>query len=312
MIKGGLGLLAGLSFWHPARAAFAQQAGGSVLDWLEENVFRDLSFSEGEQAQFGQALNEPVQKATGGVYRNGEVQLAIRDFALPLFNSSFRRSLGWDIAVIDNDLPMAWSLPGGKVGLFKGLLRYIETPDQLAAVIAHEIGHIENGDLLAPMKRPAFLASLTPRQANSLYTLLSVKNSPGLSSPNAARILLPQVVDLVLKGYAMEAEYRADERSLSAFRQSGHDPAKGAEIWPVIASLTPEGTEKTTCLFAGHAAAQDRFERVEKAAQSTNQALLAPANRGFEALKTVFPTRHHYSPARPNSPAGPKDNRTTG
>jgi predicted Zn-dependent protease len=48
----------------------------------------------------------------------------------------------WSIAVFDDPTPNAFALPGGKIGVHTGMLRVARTPDQLAAVIGHEIGHV--------------------------------------------------------------------------------------------------------------------------------------------------------------------------
>ena len=49
---------------------------------------------------------------------------------------------GWDVAVFESDEPNAFALPGGKVGVYTGIFQAARNQDQLAAVIAHEIGHV--------------------------------------------------------------------------------------------------------------------------------------------------------------------------
>lgn len=50
--------------------------------------------------------------------------------------------IGWEAAVFVNDSPNAFALPGGKVGVNTGIFKVARNQDQLAAVIAHEIGHV--------------------------------------------------------------------------------------------------------------------------------------------------------------------------
>lgn len=52
------------------------------------------------------------------------------------------RSGGWEIAVFVDDEPNAFALPGGKVGVYTGIFTVARNQDQLATVIAHEIGHV--------------------------------------------------------------------------------------------------------------------------------------------------------------------------
>lgn len=49
---------------------------------------------------------------------------------------------GWDVALFSNDSPNAFALPGGKVGVYTGIFKVARNQDQLAAVIAHEVGHV--------------------------------------------------------------------------------------------------------------------------------------------------------------------------
>lgn len=53
-----------------------------------------------------------------------------------------QRQTGWDVAVFESNEPNAFALPGGKVGVYTGIFTVARNQDQLAAVIAHEIGHV--------------------------------------------------------------------------------------------------------------------------------------------------------------------------
>ena len=49
---------------------------------------------------------------------------------------------GWETAVFADNEPNAFALPGGKVGVYTGIFNVARNQDQLAGVIAHEIGHV--------------------------------------------------------------------------------------------------------------------------------------------------------------------------
>lgn len=53
-----------------------------------------------------------------------------------------QRQINWESAVFVDDNPNAFALPGGKVGVHTGIFTVARDQDQLAAVIAHEIGHV--------------------------------------------------------------------------------------------------------------------------------------------------------------------------
>ena len=54
-------------------------------------------------------------------------------------NSDFSE---WEVVVFDSRQVNAFALPGGKIGVYSGLLDVAKNQDQLATVIAHEIGHV--------------------------------------------------------------------------------------------------------------------------------------------------------------------------
>lgn len=51
-------------------------------------------------------------------------------------------NLNWEMAIFDQQAINAFAMPGGKIGVFTGILRAAENQDQLAAVIGHEIAHV--------------------------------------------------------------------------------------------------------------------------------------------------------------------------
>ena len=48
----------------------------------------------------------------------------------------------WEVTVFEDDTANAFALPGGKIGVHTGLLEVAATPDQLATVLGHEVGHV--------------------------------------------------------------------------------------------------------------------------------------------------------------------------
>jgi Zn-dependent protease with chaperone function len=59
----------------------------------------------------------------------------------------------YHLYVVRNEEVNALTIPGGNILIFSGLLEFCKTPEELAAVIAHEMGHVENRDVLSRMVR---------------------------------------------------------------------------------------------------------------------------------------------------------------
>ena len=64
----------------------------------------------------------------------------------------------WDVHVLDKNVINAFCLPGGKIFVYRGILRLIENDDQLATVLSHEIAHAlahHSSERIARDQRPA-------------------------------------------------------------------------------------------------------------------------------------------------------------
>ena len=55
--------------------------------------------------------------------------------------ASSRPELPYEFTVINSSEPNAWAMPGGKIGVTRGLLVQLESEDELAAVLGHQIAH---------------------------------------------------------------------------------------------------------------------------------------------------------------------------
>lgn len=99
--------------------------------------------SQAQLNQLGeQAFTEAKQKGplSRDASQNGYVRCIVDALVREL--PAGQRQIAWETAVFAQDEPNAFALPGGKVGVNTGILRVARTQDQLAAVIAHEIGHV--------------------------------------------------------------------------------------------------------------------------------------------------------------------------
>lgn len=57
------------------------------------------------------------------------------------------------IRIVDIPIPNAVALPGGQIALFDGILKQAKSPDEIAGVLAHEIGHVEHRHVMAGLIR---------------------------------------------------------------------------------------------------------------------------------------------------------------
>lgn len=119
------------------------------------------------------------------------------------------RSYEFHAAVVENDTPNAFALPGGGIVVTRGLLMQAESENELAFVLAHELGHFRGRDHLRGMGRAA------------AFTLLSatIGAASGIGAPNG----LALTQHLTQSGFNRAQESAADEFALDlVYREYGH------------------------------------------------------------------------------------------
>ena len=140
-------------------------------------------------------------------------------------------SQGWEIRVFDRDEANAFALPGGKIGVYKGLLDVTETQDQLATVIGHEIGHVlarhgnerMSSQVMVQTGMAAAAALTKSRESRERQTLMAA-----LGLGTQVGILLP---------YSRSHETEADLMGLDLMARAGFDPRESVALWRNMARI---------------------------------------------------------------------------
>lgn len=279
-----------------AKAARAQiSIGGFSTDDLKNigKMLKGLTLGEEDEIRIGDTYYGALVDVSGGAYANRSIQADLDRFSVPLFDTGTRENFAWEITVIDNDQINAWVLPGGKVGVNKGLLRYVDNEHELAAVIAHEMGHAEYSHALSEMKKSSFADGLSGTTQRALVSELG--GTAGALSAAGVGVAAGPMLRLVTSSYSRKNELEADQHILSVFAHTGHDVRKGCGIYQTLLDTIPKKAKGTTSLFAGHPDTQKRLDVLLEA--SENLPALndqAEADASYMALKQTFPTRHHY------------------
>ncbi len=140
------------------------------------------------------------------------------------------RTTGWETAVFADDQANAFALPGGKVGVYTGIFKVARNQDQLAAVVAHEIGHVVSHHHEERITRQAGAQSAL----QLLGALLGSRYGEGAA--NAAvqgGSILAQTGFLLPGSRAQESE--ADVVGQQLMASAGFDPRAAVNLWQNMA-----------------------------------------------------------------------------
>ena len=139
----------------------------------------------------------------------------------------------WEVVVFDSDQVNAFALPGGKIGVYTGLLKVAVTQDQLATVIGHEIAHV-----LADHSNER-LSQSQIANAGLQLTNIALGSSEYAQYRGATMAALGLGVQYgVLMPYGRTQESEADIVGLELMAKSGFDPNQSVDLWKNMAKAS--------------------------------------------------------------------------
>jgi predicted Zn-dependent protease len=103
---------------------------------------QDLAFmSEADEIRIGQQMHPQIMQQYG-VYDDPKLQNYVNEVGQRLAAKSHRSNLKYTFTVLDSDEVNAFATPGGFIYITRGIMAYLNSEAELAAVIGHEIGHV--------------------------------------------------------------------------------------------------------------------------------------------------------------------------
>jgi hypothetical protein len=162
-----------------------------------------------------------------------------------------------------------FALPGGKVYLFDGLLAKADNPDEVAGVLAHELGHLRHRDSMRELIHnggTSFLIGLLFGDVTGSGALIFASRS------------------LVTSSYSRDAETNADTFAIETMHKLGRPAKPMGELMFRVTGKEGKGLS----LVSSHPLTEDRLERMAKAdagAALNGAPLLSPAE--WQALKDI-------------------------
>ncbi|MBA6327883.1 M48 family metallopeptidase [Colwellia sp. MB02u-6] len=138
----------------------------------------------------------------------------------------------WEVVVFDSEQVNAFALPGGKIGVYTGILKVTENQDQLGAIIGHEVGHV------IEHHANERLSSNQVSQIG-LSIVSGVLESQNVESRNTVMAGLGLGVQYgVLMPYGRSHESEADIVGQDLMAKSGFDPKASIKLWQNMAKLS--------------------------------------------------------------------------
>lgn len=140
-----------------------------------------------------------------------------------LASFSDRQELDYHFYVLEKEDVNAFALPGGYIYIFEGLIEKLKSDDQIAFVLAHEIGHVAARHSVKRMQGAL---------ASNLLVLASTQvESSGNIDPTTSAML---TINTLLSGYSQEDELLADSLAVKYTQAAGFEPRFGIDVMNIL------------------------------------------------------------------------------
>lgn len=193
-----------------------------------------------------------------GLYPDKAVQAMVNQIGAKLTPHTERSDVNYRFFVLDTPIVNAFALPGGYVYVTRGLLAMTNTEDELAAVLAHEIGHV-TGKHGAERYSRGVLTTVGATVLSTIFESKEVGQALNLGG------------SLYLSSYSRGQENEADALSIRYLQRAGYNPGAMSDFLETLLAekayqkkTDPTYTEKVDFL-ATHPATEERIALTQQA-----------------------------------------------
>ena len=197
------------------------------------------------------------------VYRNERLTRYINEVGQAVALASDRPFTygGYRFAVLDTDEVNALACPGGIVFITRGMLKRAQNEEELSAILAHEVGHVNHKDGLGTIQRARWV---------QVVTLLGSEAAKKVSGAELAKLVSlfegsvnDVVKTLIVSGYSREQEAAADSSAMTFMYRAGYDPYGLSDYLGKLSKEQTGGAGQG--LFATHPGMTERLAKARSA-----------------------------------------------
>ncbi|WP_371189287.1 M48 family metallopeptidase [Thalassotalea maritima] len=208
-----------------------------------------------------------------------EFVMCVADAITPNVNSSVHQG-DWEVVVFDSEQINAFALPGGKIGVYTGILNVTEDADQLAAIIGHEVGHVIEQHSNE---------RLSSNQMSQIGLVVAGVAMSASDVDNSALILAGLGLGVqygIIMPYGRAHETEADIVGQKLMAESGFNPQAAVKLWENMGKVSKSAPPE---FFSTHPSHGTRINNLSKNLAVTEPIYAAQTNRP-SCPKPTIPT----------------------
>lgn len=241
-------------------------AGFSLFSYLASSQYnpvtgedQHVSLTPEQEIALGlQSAPELIQEF-GGEYQDPQVQEAVDSIGFDIVDHSVAQDTPWqfEFTVLDDpDTVNAFALPGGQVFVTTALLSRLDTEDEVAGVLAHEIVHV--------LARHSAQQIAKSQLTNGLVGAVGVASGQASAAQTAA--MIGQLINM---SYGRGDESQSDEFGVCLMLQAGYDPEGMVQVMQVLQEAS--GGNSQPEFLSTHPNPDNRIRNIEERIANADQ-----------------------------------------
>lgn len=247
------------SFWH-LWALLILVAGGTGCSGFAAFSEKTFMMTPEQEVQFGEQVARKIESEVKLV-QDPAVVSYVRAVGDKVWKNSPVSLIPARFFVVQDDAVNAFAIPGGSIYINTGLINAVDDESELAAVMAHEAGHV--------IRRHGARQASHTAGVDRIQAVVIGKNSP-----QAAQIVGTLLGKGILVAYSKDDERQADEIAVLTLARAGYDPMA---LYHLFSKVTDKSsghgpltnlTNLVTDKLASHPPTQERIANVEAMAHS--------------------------------------------
>ncbi|UCF70944.1 MAG: M48 family metalloprotease [candidate division WOR-3 bacterium] len=226
------------------------------------------------EVELGKEVVREVE-STERVLTNTHVQNYVSTVGRKVARVCDRKDVTYTFKVLDSDEINAFACPGGFIYIYKGLMKKMDNEAQLAAVLAHEVGHI--------------VARHSVKRLQAIYGYSIVMEvALGDKMGKTARQMVDAATGVILLGYGRENEYEADDYGILYAKKANYNPRGMVQVFQKFKEMEgrPPGTFEK--LLMSHPPAGDRINNGNEEISKVGGTNLPYYESEYAAIKTLL------------------------
>lgn len=242
-----------------ARGLLSKLGGGALADSAMRVADRAVGKSEhelvAEELELGPAIAGRVLGAAP-LWNNAEAQKRVNVVGRWIASQTGRPQLPWTFGVIDDGEINAYAAPGGYILVTRGLYGLLDSDAELAAVIAHELGHVVQRDHYDVIRKQEMA------KVGKEVAMAQVRHH-GIAADFARDYVNTHGAAVMMSSLDRDAEFRADEAAGVYLARAGFDPLAFYAVLQKMASL---GTRpaRMSQMYRTHPPLDVRMDRLDQ------------------------------------------------